>query len=153
MSLVDLASLGTLASSVAVFVSLIYLAMQMRQNAKHTMALIHQGRVARIVDLQLRAADPAMAAAIIAGNGRAPTPEAVLEHQFAQHCWATFMSMEDTFAQRAEGLVGPEQFEGLRRGLVAVISEPGMQAFFLARADGSPFGQFIRENLARLSHA
>jgi hypothetical protein len=148
MSLSDLASLGTLASSVAVFLSLIYLGLQMRQNTKHTKALIHQGRIARVVDLQLRAAEPGLAAAIITGNGGAPTPEAILKQQFNQHCWATFMSMEDTFAQSAEGLVGPEQFEGLRRGLVGAMAEPGARAFFLAHADGSAFGRFIRESAA-----
>ena len=48
MSLSDLAAIGSLISGVAVLISLIYLARQMRQNTKHTRALIQQGRVERI---------------------------------------------------------------------------------------------------------
>jgi hypothetical protein len=150
VSLADLASIGTLASSVAVFVSLIYLTLQMRQNTKHTKALIHQGRIERIVDMQLRAAEPSLAAAIIAGSGGEPTPDAVRQRQFNQYCWAVFMSMEDTFDQRADGLIGPDQFGDLRRGLVDVLSEPGIRAFFDARADGSPFARFVGEVIATL---
>jgi hypothetical protein len=151
MSLSDLASIGTLASSVAVFASLIYLSLQMRQNAKHTKALIHQGRVGRIVDAQLRAAaEPTLSAAILAGNGREATQEAVRAHQFDQYCWSVFMGMEDTFAQRADGLIGPDQFEQLRRGLLGVMSEPGSRAFFRARIDGSPFGRFVGGIIAGL---
>jgi hypothetical protein len=62
MSLSDLASIGTLVSSVAVFVSLIYLGLQMRQNAKHTRALIHQARIDRVVGSQLRSTEPNLAA-------------------------------------------------------------------------------------------
>jgi hypothetical protein len=153
MSLSDLASIGTLASSVAVFVSLIYLGLAMRQNAKHTRALIHQGRIERIMDSQLRAAEPALAAAIIAGNGGEPTPDAILRHQFNIYCWAVFMSMEDTFAQHAEGLIGDEQFKHLRRGLAGAMSQPGVRAFFCARADGSPFGALVDEVSASLLEA
>jgi hypothetical protein len=149
VSLSDLASIGTLASSFAVLVSLIYLGLQIRQNAKHTKALIHQGRVARVADIQMRGTEPTVAAAIITGNGGEPTAEAVLRHQFNQYCWAVFMSMEDTFAQHAEGLLGPDQFEGLRRGLAGAASERGMRDFFLARVDGSPFGKFVGEVIAR----
>ncbi len=150
MSLSDLASIGTLASSVAVLVSLIYLGLQMRQNAKHTRALIHQARIDRIVGNQLRAAEPGLAAVIIAGNGGEPTPEAILQRQFDYYCWSVFMSMEDTFAQHEDGLIGKAQFNDLRRGLAGTLSQPGLRAFFLAHAptDGSRFGAFVREILA-----
>src|ERR1700690_4612191 len=44
MTLSDLASIGSLVSGAAVLVSLIYLNQQTRQSAKHTKALIQQGR-------------------------------------------------------------------------------------------------------------
>jgi hypothetical protein len=48
MTLSDLASIGSLVSGTPVTASLIYLALQTHQDAKHTKALIHQGRAARI---------------------------------------------------------------------------------------------------------
>ena len=51
MSLSDLASIGSLVSGIAVLVSLIYLAQQTWQNAKHTRALIHQARSQQSIDI------------------------------------------------------------------------------------------------------
>ncbi len=151
MSLADLSAIGTLLSSVAVLVSLIYLGLQMRQNTKHTRALIHQGRIERIIDFQLRSTEPTLAAAIIVGNGGQPTREAVLRHQFERSCWAACMSMEETFAQRAEGLIGDVQFDGLKRGITGMMSEPGMRRFwqtFRLQSPGSRFGAFVDEIVA-----
>jgi len=44
MSLSDLAAIGSLISGVAVLISLIYLSQQIRQNTKHSRAIIQQGR-------------------------------------------------------------------------------------------------------------
>jgi len=49
MTLSDLASLGSLISSVAVLVSLTYLAYQIRQSTKRTRALIQSARVDRLM--------------------------------------------------------------------------------------------------------
>src|SRR5580765_5709256 len=57
MSLSDLASIGSLVSGLAVLVSLIYLGLQTHQNAKHSRALIQQGRAARVADTALRIAE------------------------------------------------------------------------------------------------
>src|SRR6185369_7999739 len=57
MTLSDLASIGSLVSGVAVLVSLVYLSLQIRQNARHSKALIQQGRAARIADTALRLAE------------------------------------------------------------------------------------------------
>ena len=57
MTLTDLASLGSFVSAVAVVISLIYLALQVRQNTRHSQALIQQGRAARISDAALKIAE------------------------------------------------------------------------------------------------
>ena len=57
MTLSDLASLASIFSSLAVVASLIYVALQVQQNTKHTRATIHQGRIARAVDLAVQASD------------------------------------------------------------------------------------------------
>jgi len=62
-------------SGLAVTASLIYLALQTHQNAKHTRALIHQGRVAALRDILLAGADPNVAAAL------SPFPAARRRHK------------------------------------------------------------------------
>jgi hypothetical protein len=57
MTLSDFATSSTAVSGLAVTASLIYPALRTHQNAKHTKALILQGRESRIVELQFAAAD------------------------------------------------------------------------------------------------
>lgn len=58
MSLKDLASIGTLISSVAVLISLIYLALQVRVTEKNQRALINQGVLTRTVEMVKWNAEP-----------------------------------------------------------------------------------------------
>lgn len=58
MTLSDLASIGTLISSVAVLISLIYLALQLRITEKNQRALINQGVLTRTVDMVKWNAEP-----------------------------------------------------------------------------------------------
>jgi hypothetical protein len=51
MKLSDLASIGSLISSAAVLISLVYLALQIRQAERNQRALIHQGRASRMIAL------------------------------------------------------------------------------------------------------
>jgi hypothetical protein len=72
MTLSDFATLTTAVSGIAVTASIVYLALQTHQNAKHTRALINQGRVALIAQLSLSATDAdAAAAALMATTGSA----------------------------------------------------------------------------------
>lgn len=58
MTLSDLASIGTLISSVAVLISLIYLALQVKITEKNQRALINQGVLTRTVDMVRWHAEP-----------------------------------------------------------------------------------------------
>lgn len=58
MTLSDLASIGTLISSVAVLISLVYLALQNRITERNQRALINQGVLTRTVDMVKWNAEP-----------------------------------------------------------------------------------------------
>lgn len=58
MTLSDLASIGTLISSIAVLISLIYLALQVKVTEKNQRALINQGVLTRTVDMVKWNAEP-----------------------------------------------------------------------------------------------
>jgi hypothetical protein len=73
MTLADLSTIAGLISSLAVLVSLIYLAIQVRQAERNQQASIRQGRATRAVDIILASAEPALVAAMPKGGDVAIT--------------------------------------------------------------------------------
>ena len=142
MSLSDISAVSSSISGIAVLVSLVYLALQTRQNSKHTRALIQQGRVERIVNASLMMAEPELVAAWIVGNDTEATPEAVKQLQFTLQCRVYLNSWDDSVTQYHQGLVSEEQFNrfcGQVSSLVA--TSPGLRRFLTQ-------GRFIGENNA-----
>jgi len=152
MSLSDLASVGSFVSGVAVLISLIYLSLQVKQNSKHTRALIVQGRAARITGQYLTLASSDLVSAWIVANGAAPTQETVWRRQFALQSVATDYSWEDTFCQHEAGLLNEDQFGDFRAKVKVLLSEPGLRSYFSQRPiskDGpTPFHIFVEELLS-----
>jgi hypothetical protein len=130
MSLSDLAAIGSFISAVAVLVSLIYLSLQVRQNTKHTRALIFQGSASRATNNYLFMAGSDLATATVIGNGEAGTPDEVRRRQFISICQAFYVNWDDTFAQHGEGLISDDQFDRLTWGLVVQLRlDPGIRKF------------------------
>jgi hypothetical protein len=152
MSLSDFASVGSFVSGIAVMISLIYLALQVKQNSRHTRALIMQGRAARITGQYLTLASSDLVSAWIVANGASPTPEAVWRRQFALQSVATDYSWEDTFYQYEAGLLGEHQFGDFRAKLKLLLRDPGLRSYFSQRAvskDGpTPFHRFVDDILS-----
>lgn len=141
MTLSDFATFTTAISGLAVTASLIYLALQTHQNAKHTRALIFQGRAERISNQYLTMADPALAAAYIVGNGGTATQDEILRHQFRQLCSAFLVGWQDTFQQHEEGLLNEQFFEGFTESVTNILrTQPGLRAFFGQTLFGSHVG-------------
>ena len=151
MTLADLASLGSLISAVAVAGSLIYLGLQTHQAAKHTRALILQGRVERVVSHHLAIAESDLVSAWLIENGDAPTAENIRHRQFWLQGMAYDLSWEDTFAQHEAGLLGAEQFADFRAHIVTFLKAPALHRYFSDRplpANGpTKFQRFIEQVL------
>jgi len=64
MSLSDLAALGSFVSGVAVVVSFIFMALQMRQSNQNQKSLMQQGRSARTVDILMKMTEPGLSETI-----------------------------------------------------------------------------------------
>jgi len=149
MSLSDIASLASIFSSLAVVASLIYVALQVQQNTKHTRATIHQGRVARAVDLAVQASDAQFVEASLLAEGREPTLDAVREIQFFSITNAFIMSFEESYSQYRNGLLEEEAFQRLRRNVSAQMSRPAVRNFWGKRKiAGSPFTKFVDDIIA-----
>jgi hypothetical protein len=128
MSLSDLASLGSFVSGFAVLISVIYLALQVRQTERNQQIAIRHSRVSRIVELQLALADPALADAWLHGSG---SPQEITQtelSQFTNVCRALFFHFEDSFYQREEGLLNDDAFETVVAGARLLARSPGVRA-------------------------
>jgi hypothetical protein len=154
VTLSDFATFSTAISGFAVTASLIYLALQTHQNTKHTRALINQGRIDRIADTRLAAANPEIAAAIIIADGGAPTPERIKQEQFSAYCNATFYGWQDSFSQHHRGLLDDDIYSQMREAVVKALAQPGYRAEWeKIRVPGTRFAGFVDGIIATLPSA
>jgi hypothetical protein len=136
MTLSDVASIGSLVSGFAVLVSLIYLSLQIRQNTKHSQALIQQGRAGRIADTALRLAELRESDGLDkCFNGDTDVdPKDVA--RFLYICRAGFISAEDSFLQHREGLLTGLAFESYEASLRSGMGSPGFGAGWKMAREG-----------------
>jgi hypothetical protein len=128
MSLSVLASLGSFVSGFAVLISLIYLALQVRQTERNQQISIRHSRASRIVELHLALADPGVASAWLHGS---QSPQEISQtelSQFINLCRALFFHFEDSFYQREEGLLNDAAFETVVAGARLSARSPGWRA-------------------------
>jgi hypothetical protein len=145
MSLSDLAALGSFVSGFAVLISLIYLALQVRQTERNQQISIRHSRASRTVDLHLALADPAMADAWLHGcRGSQQISQTELS-QYINLCRAHFFHFEDSFYQREEGLLNDDAFETVVAGARLLARSPGVRAAWrIARPNfGGRFLEFM----------
>lgn len=162
MSLSDLASIGSFASGLAVLISLVYLSLQIRQNSKHTKALVTQNRAERVTTMLLALASSDLAAAYDAANGGGATEQEVRGRQFQLMCAALISGWDDTFSQYEHGLLDRAQFMRFQSGISSTfLSDPGTNNFVAewlqrqsaAAPELTSFLSFMRDALARASVA
>jgi hypothetical protein len=152
MTLSDFATFSTALSGLAVTASLIYLALQTHQNAKHTKALIHQGRIGGIRELVLAAADTDIAAAILFARGENSAPEDIKRFQFTSFCAASLYGWQDSYSQHRMGLLDEDIYMQMRSAVTAAMRVPAFRAQWAStiRVPGTKFAAFVDEIIATL---
>lgn len=140
MSLSDLASIGNLVSGIAVLISLIYLALQVRQAERNQQASIRQGRATRAVDIILAAGEPSYADALPKGTAGASDITPAEFGQFTSIYGAFLASAEDTFLQHKEGLLSEAVFASFRESWRQTLAQPGVRALWKLRRHGFEAG-------------
>jgi hypothetical protein len=150
MTLSDLASIGSLISSVAVLVSLVYLSLQIRQAERLQQASIRQNRTTRIVDISYSLIDPSAAEAVSKGLVGAEDISATQLAQFTSYCRAAFYGAEDDFYQHHEGLLNESAFASYLNGVKGTMASPGFRAAWKRqrRSFGSDFVAFMDKLVA-----
>ena len=152
MSLSEVSTVASILSSLAVAVSLIYLALQTHQNAKHSRALFNQGRLALIADLNLKATEPDIAAAALRLFGVAPTEENIRQAQFRFWITAANFGWMDSFAQHERGLLDDDVYRIFQRTLVNIFSQPEARAVWEnnLRVPGTKYAAFVDAVIAKI---
>jgi hypothetical protein len=128
MTLSDLSSIATVVSGLAVLVSLVYLSLQIRQNTRHSQALILQGRAARISETALRLAELAGTQGLERCFEGSTEVGANDVRRFLFLCRAILISAEDSFYQNRRGLLDGPGFESFESSLRAGMGAPGIGA-------------------------
>jgi hypothetical protein len=147
MSLSDLASLGSFVSGVAVLVSLIYLALQVRQAERNQRGLMQQGRAERVADHTLRMAEPGLAEVYWKGVNK-PEDLSIAElDRFVSICRASFLSAEDSVLQHKAGLLDEASYRAFLAGWRFVAALPGICAAWQITSQlyGSDFSTVMDE--------
>jgi hypothetical protein len=146
MSLSDLASLGSFASGVAVTISLVYLALQVRQGEKNQRALMQQGRADRLLDMQLRLATAELGALYMKGSqGMDLNDVEFVRYRFITRAQMT--ASEDSFYQHKNGMLQEASFRSSREAAKIAMAEPGRRAMWRLERDRyqSDFQAYVDE--------
>lgn len=128
MTLSDLASLGSFISGVAVAITLVFLVTQVRQATRHSRAAIAQHWTTRMVDIQLRQAEPALFELVQRGRDGNEAMTAPEIFRFMSYVRAQFWTAEDNFIQNRNRMLSDEYFKSIRHTYVGLMRGAGMQA-------------------------
>jgi hypothetical protein len=130
MSLSDLASIGSLASGLAVLVSLVYLSLQVRQTDKNQRALMNQGTVTRNTDIVMFQTEPHMnslTSRVTAGETEFTAQELNI---LILRVRMTMLTAQDTHVQFQAGLVDQITLDNSNAVLRFVLSQPVYRALW-----------------------
>jgi hypothetical protein len=146
MTLSDAAAAAAIVSSGAVALSLVYVAVQIRQAEKNQRGMMQQGRADRASDAALRLADPTLGPVWQKGR-RAPEDLSLEElDQFLMLCRMNFLSAEDSFLQHAAGLMDKTAYASFVAGVRTLSATfPGLRAAWLMSRSqyGAEFARFM----------
>jgi hypothetical protein len=130
MSLLDLASIGSFVSGLAVLISLVYLNLQIRQSARNQRSLFLQGQAQRSMDFSIRMADPAYAPVwdkTLDCEGELTLTE---YRQVRNLVIALARMTEEAYFQYREGLISQAVFEGIAGSLRPMFYFPRPRVFW-----------------------
>ena len=125
MSLEELYYVSQIVASVAVLASLIYLALQTRQNALGQRALMHQQRILQMQGDLHKRTEPAVAEALIAAEtGDAAITEVQLQ-QYIGMTLSGLTSMEEQFRLHKSGQYDATHWAASKKTLALFLRTPG----------------------------
>ncbi len=151
MTLSDIATVGNIVSSAALTISLVYVALQVRQAEKNQRGLMQQGGANRLTTDLMHIAQPHMASVWIKGLNAPETLAGEDLERYLLICRAAFISGEDSFLQHRAGLLDESAFRSFTAGVRGQLStSSGLHAAWtlLSPQFGAEFVAYMNDQLA-----
>jgi len=146
MNLEALGNLGDFIGSIAVLVSLVYLAIQIRKSTETERTSTYQSIVSDFGQMnQSLAADPELIALYVRGLEDFDALDATARARISQVFYMTFRYFENMYYQQRKGYLEDEVWVGWKRLMLTYFSNPGFQTWWGMRRDvfGEPFARFL----------
>ncbi len=140
MSLSELAALGSFVSGVAVVVSFIFLALQIRQSNWNQRSLMQQGRTARNVDILLKVTEPFLSETVAQAHGNCALLNATQIWSFYGFAAAVFWSYEDSFIQFQAGTLDAGSWDSDVTTIKRLLASPAYRVVWKIARDGMSGG-------------
>lgn len=138
--------------AVGVVATLVYLASQIRQAERATLASLQHSTIVQGFQLNVACAAPETAPLIVKGGADFDALDPVERLRFALLMRATFAWFEDVFSQARRGAVTPEFLAGRHSALRSLLQAPGIrqwwkrdQAFFTSEFRNEVNGQLAAQ--------
>lgn len=129
-----LAAIAELLGAAGVIASLLYLAVQVRQNTRQTRLAAQQATVQELgVALRAQAQDREWAELLSRGLEAIDNLDKVERVQFLSHVGSILRLYESAYLHFQEGTLDPRFWHGFERAITDVIGYPGIQAAFALR--------------------
>ncbi len=152
MALADIATVAGIVSSVALTISLVYVALQVRQAERNQRGLMQQGRANRVTMDVMHIAEPHMASVWIQGLYKPETLAGEELERYLLMCRAAFISGEDSLLHYKAGLLDERAYRSFAAGARGQLSNSaGLRAAWvmLSPQFGAEFVAFMNEQLAQ----
>lgn len=130
MTLATLVNIGSLISSVAVLVSLLYLSRQIRQGELNQRSKMDRGRSQQVGDWLQYIAQPEVAELVLRGYAGDPTLTALECHRYLWSVYPLILHFEDSFYQYRDGMISDAQYASIMGHLRSRCPSPGFRALW-----------------------
>lgn len=131
MTLATLVNVGSLISSLAVLVSLVYLSRQLRQGALNQRSKMDRGRSQQVGDWLQYIAQAETAPLILRGHAGDPAMTALECHRYLWSMYPLFLHFEDSYYQHLDGMLSEPQYASIVGHLRSSCHSPGFRALWL----------------------
>ena len=116
-------AVGEIVGAVAVLATLLYLALQIRQNTRFVQAATYHSAIRARNEFNFAVAmNPELSALLIRAADRNTALDAEEQQRFNALMWALFNLFEDAFVQHSQGLLSRESWEGTRWAMRVQLS-------------------------------
>lgn len=146
MSISDLGALGEIIGAIAVIISLIYLAVQVRKNTETERTSTYQAVVSDFGALnRTMSSTPDLSILFVTAMEKFGDLDAGEKARVSQLFFATFHYFENMYYQNRKGYLEEDVWLGWKRLMLTYYSRPGFQSWWKIRRDvySSSFATFL----------